>query len=243
MDTPVPKVRPREEIDARLPWSAIESWRSYEIMSELLEAAERLQHIHPAVSIYGSSRIPPGHPWYQLTEDIAKRLSDLGLAIISGGGPGIMEAANKGGSEGHSPSVGLNIKLPREQVHNPYQDLSLQFQHFFVRKLMFVQFASAFIAMPGGLGTLDEVMETLNLMQTGKTRRIPIILVHEPFWRDMLAWMRNTLLSAGTIEQEDFDLITVVNTPGEVVDVVIRHCEGSGTPIHPRSPKPKAHHP
>ena len=145
-----------------------ESWRVFGIMSEFVSATERLRDIHPAVSIFGSARTPHDHPYYQLTEEIARLLSDAGFTVISGGGPGIMEAANKGAFYGKSASVGLNIQLPHEQHNNPYQNISQSFQHFFTRKVMFVKFASAYVVMPGGFGTLDELMEALTLVQTGR---------------------------------------------------------------------------
>ena len=168
-----------------------ESWRVFGIMSEFVSATERLSDIHPAVSIFGSARTPHDHPYYQLTEEIARLLSDAGFSVISGGGPGIMEAANKGAFYGKSPSVGLNIQLPHEQHNNPYQNISQTFQHFFTRKVMFVKFASAYVVMPGGFGTLDELMEALTLVQTGKTRRMPIILVGSKFWGGMVEWFKS----------------------------------------------------
>ena len=140
-----------------------ESWRAFEIMAEFVEATERLKSITPAVSIFGSARTPVDHPYYKLTEEVARLLSESGFSVISGGGPGIMEAANKGAYLGPSPSVGLNIELPHEQSRNPYQDISQNFQHFFMRKVMFVKYASAYVVMPGGFGTLDEVMEAVTL--------------------------------------------------------------------------------
>ena len=148
-----------------------ESWRVFGIMSEFVSATERLRDIHPAVSIFGSARTPHDHPYYKLTEEIARLLSDAGFAVISGGGPGVMEAANKGAFYGKSASVGLNIQLPHEQHTNPYQNVSQTFHHFFTRKVMFVKFASAYVVMPGGFGTMDELMEALTLVQTGKTRK------------------------------------------------------------------------
>ena len=167
-------------------WSARESWRVFGIMSEFVEATERLSAIRPAVSIFGSARTPPDHPYYVLAEEIARLLSDAGFSVISGGGPGLMEAVNKGAYHGRSPSVGLNIQLPHEQAGNPYQDISQTFQHFFARKVMFVKFATAWVIRPGGFGTLDELTEALTLVQTGKTRRMPIILVHAPFLGGLL---------------------------------------------------------
>ena len=156
---------------------ARESWHVLGIISEFIEAAERLSEIRPAVSIFGSARTVPGAPMYDLTVEIARKLSDAGFAVISGGGPGIMEAANRGAFEGASPSVGLNIELPFEQHGNPYQDISLRFRHFFARKVAFVKYAAAYVVMPGGFGTLDELSEALTLMQTGKGKPMPIVLV------------------------------------------------------------------
>ncbi|MGH8750178.1 MAG: TIGR00730 family Rossman fold protein [Burkholderiales bacterium] len=209
-------------------WSARESWRVFAIMAEFVEAAERLSAIRPAVSIFGSARTPQGHRYYQLAETIARQLSDAGFSVISGGGPGIMEAANKGAYLGKSPSVGLNIQLPHEQSNNPYQDISQTFRHFFVRKVMFVKFASAYVVMPGGFGTLDELMEALTLVQTGKSRRIPIILVHEPFWRGMLDWFRHTLVQENMIDEADLSLIKVIDEPQAVVNAIFDHYEKRG---------------
>lgn len=214
--------------------SARESWRVFEIMAEFVEATERLNAIRPAVSIFGSARTPPGHPYYLLAEQISRLLSDAGFSVISGGGPGIMEAANKGAFHGKSPSVGLNIQLPHEQNTNRFQDISQTFRHFFARKVMFVKFATAYVVMPGGYGTLDELSEALTLVQTGKTRRIPIILVSEPFWRDILSWFKNTLVTEGMIDAQDLDLIQVINEPVEVVDAIFKYYETRGfepTPV------------
>jgi uncharacterized protein (TIGR00730 family) len=212
--------------EARL--SARESWRMFEIMSEFVEATERLAPIRPAVSVFGSARIQPDSAYYMLTESISRKLSDAGFAVISGGGPGVMEAANKGAYFGKSPSVGLNIQLPHEQHVNPYQDVSQTFRHFFARKVMFVKFASAYVVMPGGFGTLDELTEALTLVQTGTSRRIPIILVHEPFWRGLLDWFRNTLVEQGMIERSDLDLVCVVNEADAVVDAIFDHYHKRG---------------
>lgn len=208
--------------------AAQEAWRVFGIMSEFVEAAQRLTSIGPAVSIFGSARTPPDSPYYQLTETIARQLSDAGFSVISGGGPGIMEAANKGAFYGRSPSVGLNIQLPHEQSANAYQDISQTFRHFFARKYMFVRFASAYVVMPGGFGTLDELLEALTLIQTGKSQKIPIILVHEPFWRGIIDWFRSTLVSEGMIAPEDLDLIQVIDKPEEIVDAIFKHYETRG---------------
>jgi uncharacterized protein (TIGR00730 family) len=209
-------------------WNSKEAWRVFGIMSEFVSATDRLSVIQPAVSIFGSARTPSDHPYYKKTEEIARLLSDAGFSVISGGGPGIMEAANKGAFYGKSPSVGLNIQLPHEQHNNPYQNISQTFQHFFARKVMFVKFASAYVVMPGGFGTLDELMEALTLVQTGKTRRIPIVLVGSKFWGGMLEWIRNTLLTEGMINPEDMDLMQVIDDPHEVVAAIFKHYETRG---------------
>ncbi len=208
--------------------SARESWRVFEIMAEFVEATERLGPIRPAVSIFGSARVSPESAYYALTESIARKLSDAGFAVISGGGPGVMEAANKGAFFGHSPSVGLNIQLPHEQRNNPYQDISQTFRHFFARKVMFVKFASAYVVMPGGFGTLDELMEALTLVQTGKTPRIPIILVQSSFWGGLVDWFRSHLVREGMIDPADMDLIQVIDEPDLVVAAIFSHYETRG---------------
>ncbi|MFA6120402.1 MAG: TIGR00730 family Rossman fold protein [Sideroxydans sp.] len=205
-----------------------ESWRVFGIMSEFVSATERLRDIHPAVSIFGSARTPHDHPYYQLTEEIARLLSDAGFTVISGGGPGIMEAANKGAFYGKSASVGLNIQLPHEQHNNPYQNISQSFQHFFTRKVMFVKFASAYVVMPGGFGTLDELMEALTLVQTGKTRRMPVILVGSAFWGGLMEWIKTSLLAEKMISPGDIDLIQVIDEPEQVVAAIFKHYETRG---------------
>ncbi len=205
-----------------------ESWRAFEIMAEFVEATERLKAITPAVSIFGSARTPVDHPYYKLTEEVARLLSESGFSVISGGGPGLMEAANKGAYPGPSPSVGLNIELPHEQTRNTYQDISQNFQHFFMRKVMFVKCASAYVVMPGGFGTLDEVMEAVTLVQTGKTIKIPIILVCEPFWRGLLDWIKTTLVNEKMIALEDLDLIQVIDEPAKIVEAIFKHYEARG---------------
>ncbi|MCX7628032.1 MAG: TIGR00730 family Rossman fold protein [Methylophilaceae bacterium] len=209
-------------------YSARESWRVFEIMAEFVDATERLKDISPAVSIFGSARTPPDHPYYHLAEEIARALSDAGFSVITGGGPGIMEAGNKGAYFGKSPSVGLNIQLPREQHSNPFQDVSQTFHHFFARKVMFVKFASAYVVLPGGFGTLDELLEALTLVQTGKTRKIPIILVHAPFWKGLLDWFRDVMVTEGMIDAEDLNLIQVIDTPKQVVEAIFKHYETRG---------------
>lgn len=209
-------------------WASRESWRVLGIMAEFVQATEKLAAIKPAVSFFGSARMGAGHPYYALAEETARLLSDAGFSIISGGGPGIMEAANKGAYEGKSPSVGLNIMLPHEQQGNRYQDITQNFHYFFARKVMFVKFATAYVVFPGGFGTLDEVMEALTLVQTGKTRKMPIILVHEPFWRGMIDWFRTTLVAEGTISPEDMNLIKLIDEPRAVVDAIFDYYEKRG---------------
>ncbi len=227
LDKKIPPLADRE-LRLRGNYTARESWRMFEIMAEFVEGTEKLAAIHPAVSIFGSARTPHDHPYFQLTEQIARKLSDSGFTVISGGGPGIMEAANKGAFAGKSPSVGLNISLPHEQSGNPYQDISLSFDHFFARKVMFVKYASAYVVMPGGFGTLDELMEALTLTQTGKTRQIPIILVHSPFWQGLLDWFKTTLVNEKMINPQDIDLIKVIDEPQAVVDAIFQHYETRG---------------
>jgi len=205
-----------------------EAWKVFQIMSEFVEGFERLAPIKPSVSIFGSARLPADDPNYLKAEAVARLLSDSGFAVVSGGGPGIMEAANKGGYLGKSPSIGLNIQLPNEQKSNEFQDISLHFKHFFSRKVMFVKYASAYVVLPGGFGTLDELAEMLTLVQTGKTRAIPIILMNSEFWRGLLDWFRHTLCSVGTISPEDLDLIQVCDEPQEIVDAIFTHYESRG---------------
>lgn len=205
-----------------------ESWKVFQIMAEFVEGFERLARIKPSVSIFGSARFSPEHRYYRLAEEIARLLSDAGFTVVSGGGPGIMEAANKGAYAGKSPTVGLNIQLPKEQVANDYQDISLQFRHFFSRKVMFVKYASAYVVLPGGFGTLDEMAEILTLVQTGRTRRIPILLVGSEFWQGLLDWFRATLVAEGTINDGDLSLFEVIDEPREVVNAIFRYYEHRG---------------
>lgn len=202
-----------------------QSWKVFQVMAEFVEGYEKLAKIHPSVSIFGSARFEPDHPTCKLTEEIALKLSNAGFSIVSGGGPGVMEAANKGAFEGKSPSIGLNIALPHEQQANPYQDMSLTFRHFFSRKVMFVKFATAYVVMPGGFGTLDEFAEILTLIQTRKTRRIPIILVDSGFWSGLIDWFRDTLVKQGTISSYDLGLIQIIDDADEVVEAIFGYYE------------------
>lgn len=200
-----------------------ESWKVFQIMAEFVEGFERLSQIRPSVSIFGSARIAPEHPYYRLGEDIGYELSRAGFSVVTGGGPGLMEAVNKGAYRGKSPSIGLNIQLPHEQRANSYQDLSLSFRHFFSRKVMFVKYASAYVILPGGFGTLDEFFEILTLVQTGKSRHIPIILVNQDFWGKLIEWFHDRLSAQGMIDPRDINLIGVVETADEVVGRIFSH--------------------
>jgi len=209
-------------------FNAREAWRVFGIMSEFVDATEHLANIRPAVSVFGSARATPGSHYYVLAEQVSRLLSDAGFAVISGGGPGVMEAANKGAFAGHSDAIGLNIELPSEQRANPYQNISLHFKHFFTRKVMFAKFATAFIILPGGFGTLDELFEALTLVQTGKTRKMPIILMHAAFWRGLIAWFRERLVAEAMIDPRDVDLLQVVDEPQGVVDAIFSYYEKRG---------------
>ena len=197
-----------------------ESWKIFQIMAEFVEGFEQLSSIRPSVSIFGSARMAPGHPYYKLTEEIAFELSNAGFSIVTGGGPGLMEAGSKGGYEGKSQSVGLNINLPHEQSSNSYQNISLFFRHFFSRKVMFVKYASAYVVMPGGFGTMDEIMEILTLVQTGKSRKIPIVLVGSKFWDGLIDWFKDTLVTEGMVSEDDMDLFSLVDSADEVSKVI-----------------------
>jgi len=197
-----------------------ESWRMFRILGEFVEGFEKLSGIEPAVSIYGSARIKPGDKLYAQTEEIARRLGQLGFSIVTGGGPGVMEAANKGASDAGVTSMGLNIDLPEMQACNPYANKTVVFRYFFVRKVMLVKYATAFIIMPGGLGTLDELTEVLTLMQTKKIRPFPIILFDSQYWKGFLDWLRNTSLAGGYVSEEDFDLLRICDEPDGVVEAV-----------------------
>jgi uncharacterized protein (TIGR00730 family) len=197
-----------------------ESWRMFRIIGELVEGFDKLSALGPAVSFYGSARIKPDDKLYIQTEEIARRLGALGFAIITGGGPGVMEAANKGALKAGVTSVGLNIELPEEQVCNNYTTKSINFRHFYVRKLMLVKYATAFIIMPGGLGTLDELTEVLTLMQTSKIKPFPVVLFDSSYWRGFLDWLRGTVLAGDLVSEEDFNLLRICDEPDAVIDVV-----------------------
>jgi len=200
-----------------------ETWRIFRILSEFIEGFDELSDIGPAVSIFGSARTKPEDKFYKKTEEIAGRLSEEGYTIITGGGPGIMEAANKGAYDNGGLSVGLNINLPMEQTPNKYQTNSLNFRYFFARKVMFVKYAMGYICLPGGFGTLDEFFEALTLIQTHKIFPLPIILFCREYWNPLLDFMRNTMFKYNTISAEDLDIIKVTDDADEVIETINRH--------------------
>lgn len=197
-----------------------DTWRLFRIMAELVEGFETLSEVSPCVSIFGSARTKQGDPIYEKTVTIAKKLAENGFNIITGGGPGIMEAGNKGARDGGAQSIGLNIKLPMEQTFNSFANIHVDFKYFFVRKLMFIKYAQAYIGMPGGLGTLDEIFEALTLIQTHRIKPFPVILVGTDFWGGLDKWIRETLLERGLIAKEDLDLYRIVDSPDEVVKII-----------------------
>jgi uncharacterized protein (TIGR00730 family) len=213
-------------VNSRKDWNDIksnDSWSIFKIMSEFVEGFDRMSKIGPCVSIFGSARTQEENPHYKLGVDLAEQLSKRGYGIISGGGPGIMEAANRGAQKGVGPSVGLNIDLPFEQSHNPYIDPAhnLEFDYFFVRKVIFVKYSQAFVALPGGFGTLDELFEALTLIQTKKIARRPVVLVGKEYWSGMTDWIQKTMLDAEqNISKEDLDLFCLVDTPEEAVEYI-----------------------
>jgi uncharacterized protein (TIGR00730 family) len=199
-----------------------ESWRMFRIIGEFVEGFDTLSGIEPAVSIYGSARIQPEDELYATTRTISRRLGELGFSIVTGGGPGVMEAANRGACEAGATSVGLNIELPQEQMVNPYATQSITFHHFFVRKVMLVKYAIAFVILPGGLGTLDELTEVLTLMQTFKIKPFPVVLYDRLYWTGFLDWLKNSGLERGYISAEDFQLLRVCDHPDEVIETIQR---------------------
>ena len=197
-----------------------ESWRMFRIIGELVEGFDRLSDVEPAVTIYGSARTGVDDETYRQAEEIGYRLGKLGFSVITGGGPGIMEAANKGAKSAGAKSIGLNIELPEEQEANRYSTRVISFNHFFARKVMLVKYAVAFVIMPGGLGTLDELTEVLTLMQTHKIKPFPVILFDSGYWRGFMDWLRGCVLPKGNISSHDMDLLMLSDSPGEVVDLI-----------------------
>lgn len=208
-----------------------DSWAIFKIMGEFVNGFEKMSAIGPSVSIFGSARTKPEHKYYKLAEEVASKIVEAGYGVITGGGPGIMEAGNKGAHLAGGTSVGLNIELPFEQHDNPYidSDKSLDFDYFFVRKVMFVKYSQGFVVMPGGFGTLDELFEAITLIQTNKIEKFPIILVGTEFWEGLMGWVKTTLLdSFGNISPGDVDLIHLVDTADEVVDILDKFYEEYG---------------
>jgi len=200
-----------------------EAWRIFRIISEFTEGIDKLSPMDFAITIFGSARLRPADPYYEAARKIAKGLAEADFNIITGGGPGIMEAANLGASEGKSHSIGLNIDLSEEQHPNTYQNLSLQFRYFFVRKVMFVKQSMGYVCMPGGFGTLDEFFEALTLMQTHKIHPLPLVLFGVEFWHGLLEWSRTTLLETGMVSAEDIDLVTITDDEQQVIDIMCQH--------------------
>ena len=194
-----------------------ESWRIFRIMAEFVDAIEVLSTVHKAVTIFGSARIPPTDIYYQKAEHLSQLLAKNGFSVITGGGPGIMEAANKGAGEAGGQSVGMNIHLPFEQKPNPYANIRIDFKYFFTRKVMFVKYAVAYVIMPGGFGTMDELFEALTLIQTKRIRSFPLILMGSDYWQGLLDWLKKTMLAEGKILPADLELIQIIDDPEEVV--------------------------
>ena len=199
-----------------------DSWRMFHIIAEFVEGFEALAEIPPAVTIFGSSRARPEDDVYKKAESIATRLAENGFAVITGGGPGVMEAANKGAALAGGQSIGLNIQLPFEQYPNPYSNLSLSFRYFFVRKVMFVKYAVAYIILPGGFGTLDELFESVTLIQTKKIKPFPVILVGSEYWKGLLDWVKGTVLKEGKISPDDLDILHITDDPDDIIKIIKR---------------------
>jgi uncharacterized protein (TIGR00730 family) len=205
-----------------------DTWRALRILSEFVEGFEALAGVGAAVAVFGSARTPESDPTYELARRIGAELAKAGFAVITGGGPGTMEAANRGAHEAGGLSIGCNIELPHEQHPNTYVDLSVEFHYFFARKTMFVKYADAFVIMPGGFGTLDELFESLTLIQTGKIRNFPVVLIGHAYWDGLIAWMRDVQLPAGTISQADLDHLRVTDDPLEAVSIITEYAKANG---------------
>ncbi len=199
-----------------------ESWRLFKIMGEFVEGVDSLHGIGPAVTIFGSARTKPDHPYYKKAEEIAFRLAKAGYAIITGGGGGIMEAANKGAHRGKVKSIGLNINIPFEQIPNDYADIKLEFKYFFVRKVMFIKYAMAYVIIPGGFGTMDELFEAVTLIETQRIRPLPVILVDSDYWKGLIDWIKTRLLKNGMISQTNLDIMTIIDDPDEIVKTIVK---------------------
>jgi len=208
-----------------------DTWRIFRIIAEFVEGFEVLSQVSPAVAIFGSARSQPEDPEYRLAQSVAHLLATNGYAVITGGGPGVMEAANRGASEARGESIGLNIELPFEQKSNPYVKRLLNFRYFFIRKVMFVKYSSAFVILPGGFGTLDELFESITLIQTRKIKSFPVILMGNGYWAGLIDWIKSTVLAQGKISSEDLDILKIAETPEDVIRI-IKECPVSSDPCH-----------
>jgi uncharacterized protein (TIGR00730 family) len=222
-DKPVPPYQPPSNED---------TWRIFRIMAEFVEGFETLSKIGPCVTIFGSARMPAGDKYYEMARAVASCAVKNGYGVITGGGGGIMEAANRGAYEANGKSIGLNIQLPFEQVPNKYIKLLLSFRHFFCRKVMFLKYTSAVIVLPGGYGTMDEMFETLTLIQTQKSDNFPLVLMGKNYWEGMMEWLRSGMLEAGYISPEDLDLVKVTDDPQEAVNIVNAFTKKRVTPVN-----------
>jgi uncharacterized protein (TIGR00730 family) len=214
--------------DLRPAFLETDTWRALRILSEFVEGFEALAGVGRAVAVFGSARTSDGEPAYELARQIGGELAKARFAVITGGGPGAMEAANRGAHEAGGLSIGCNVELPHEQHLNPYVDLSVEFHYFFARKVMFVKYADAFVILPGGFGTLDELFESLTLIQTGKIRNFPVVLMGHAYWDGLIAWMREVQLPAGAINAEDLDLLRVTDDPEEAVAIITAYAAANG---------------
>ncbi len=205
-----------------------DTWRVFRIMAEFVEGFEDLAHIEPAVAVFGSARTKPSHKWYKLTCKLGAALARQGFTVVTGGGPGLMEAANRGASDAKGHSVGLNIDLPFEQTPNPYANLQMSFRYFFCRKVMFMKYASGFVIMPGGFGTMDELFESLTLIQTRRMKPFPVVLMGRKYWGGLVSWLKRAMLDGGCISPEDLDLFTVTDSVDVAVKKIVDHRQERG---------------
>lgn len=212
----------------QIPFTETDTWRVLRIMGEFVEAFDTLAELGPAVTIFGSARVRPGHPQYEAAVEVARILGEAGYAIITGGGPGIMEAGNRGAKEANARSIGLNIELPFEQGSNRFVEVPIDFHYFFVRKTAFVKYAQAFVIFPGGFGTMDELFEALTLIQTGKIQNFPVVLFDSQYWRGLLQWLDETMLTGKKIGKQDYGLLQVTDSPEEVLEIIRKAAQHEG---------------
>jgi uncharacterized protein (TIGR00730 family) len=220
LNNPVPS-QPKARAPERGEFIHTEPWRVLRIQAEFVYGINALAEVGAAISVFGSARTPVGHPWYEDARTLGRKLAEAGFAVITGGGPGLMEAANRGARDAKGLSIGCNIELPFEQDPNPFTDISINFRYFFVRKMMFVKFSEGFVIFPGGFGTMDELFEALTLVQTKKIRRFPIVLFGSEYWGGLMRWVKHTLLESGTISPEDLNLLVVTDSIKETVEVMV----------------------